>query len=113
MAKRRNGTYVEEGFEILYFDDLSQVFARHRRRRRLSMVQDVPHTGPHDLITNLIADFEAYRERLEAATADGAGVAVDSVRIRPPLPKPGKIDCGGQLYGGRHPRETGAHQCLP
>ena len=56
----------------------------------------MPHTG-RDLITNLIADFDNYRERLEAATADGAGVAVDMCD-RPPLPKPGKIDCMAVNY---------------
>ncbi|MEC8198184.1 MAG: fumarylacetoacetate hydrolase family protein [Pseudomonadota bacterium] len=85
--------------KILYFDDFKLGILRGTDVVDVSaVVQDVPHTGPHDLITNLIADFDNYRERLEAATADGAGVAVDSVRIRPPLPKPGKIDCMAVNY---------------
>mgnify|MGYP000107752225 CR=1 FL=1 len=34
-----------------------------------SVVAGVPHTGPHDLISNLIARFDAYRQRLAAAAA--------------------------------------------
>ena len=85
--------------KILYFDDFKLGILRGTDVVDVSaVVQDVPHTGPHDLITNLIADFDNYRERLEAGAADGAGVAVDGVRIRPPLPKPGKIDCMAVNY---------------
>ncbi len=85
--------------KILYFDDFVLGILRGADVVDVSaVVQDVPHTGPHDLITNLIADFDNYRDRLEAAAADGAGVAVESVRIRPPLPKPGKIDCMAVNY---------------
>ena len=57
------------------------------------MVQSIPHTGPHDLINNLIADFDNWRAKLEAAAASGTGVPISSVRIRPPLLRPGTIDC--------------------
>jgi 2-keto-4-pentenoate hydratase/2-oxohepta-3-ene-1,7-dioic acid hydratase in catechol pathway len=62
-----------------------------------SVVGDIPHTGPGDLMSGLIANFEAYRGKLEAASA-GAGVPVASVRIRPPLPKPGNIVCMAVNY---------------
>ena len=45
----------------------------------------VPHTGPHDLISGLIARFGEYRGRLDEAAAKGKGVPVAQVRIRPPL----------------------------
>jgi hypothetical protein len=57
-----------------------------------ALVQDIPHSGPGDLISGLIARFDAYRGKLEAGSA-GTGVALSSVRIRPPLPKPGNIVC--------------------
>ena len=85
--------------KILYFDDFKLGIMRGTDVVDVSsVVQNVPHTGPHDLISNLIADFGAYKDRLEKAADDGAGVAVDSVRIRPPLPKPGKIDCMAVYY---------------
>ncbi len=61
-------------------------------------VADVPHTGPGDLMSNLIANFGAYRGKIEAAAAAGAGVPVSSVRIRPPVPKPGNIVCMAVNY---------------
>jgi len=63
-----------------------------------SVVAGVPHTGPHDLISNLIARFDAYRQRLAAAAADGPGVPLASVTLRPPLPKPGNIVCMAVNY---------------
>jgi 2-keto-4-pentenoate hydratase/2-oxohepta-3-ene-1,7-dioic acid hydratase in catechol pathway len=61
-------------------------------------VQDIPHTGPHDLINGLIERFAQYRPRLEAAAAGGAGIPLASVRIRPPLPRPTTIDCMAVNY---------------
>ena len=61
-------------------------------------VQDVPHTGPHDLISGLIERFDDYRGRLEAAAARGAAVPYSSVKVRPPLPRPGDIVCMAVNY---------------
>ena len=58
---------------------------------------DIPHVGPGDLISGLIARFDDYRGKLEAA-ATGAGSPLSSVRIRPPLPKPGNIVCMAVNY---------------
>ena len=55
-----------------------------------SLVQDIPHVGPGDLMTRLIERFDQYRPRIEQASK-GAGVPLDSVRLRPPAPKPGKM----------------------
>jgi 2-keto-4-pentenoate hydratase/2-oxohepta-3-ene-1,7-dioic acid hydratase in catechol pathway len=60
-------------------------------------VADIPRVGPGDLISSLIARFGEYRAKIEAA-AKGAGVPVASVRIRPPLPKPGNIVCMAVNY---------------
>jgi 2-keto-4-pentenoate hydratase/2-oxohepta-3-ene-1,7-dioic acid hydratase in catechol pathway len=60
-------------------------------------VQDIPHTGPADLINGLIARFDTYRGKLDAASA-GAGVALSGVKVRPPLPGPGNIVCMAVNY---------------
>jgi 2-keto-4-pentenoate hydratase/2-oxohepta-3-ene-1,7-dioic acid hydratase in catechol pathway len=60
-------------------------------------VSDIVHVGPGDLMSSLIARFSDYRGKLEAASA-GAGVPVSSVRIRPPVPKPGNIVCMAVNY---------------
>jgi 2-keto-4-pentenoate hydratase/2-oxohepta-3-ene-1,7-dioic acid hydratase in catechol pathway len=54
-------------------------------------VREIPHTGPHNLISGLIERFEEYKGRLEEAAERGRGVPVRQVRIRPPLPKPYNI----------------------
>ena len=62
-----------------------------------AVVKDIPHTGPGDLMSGLIAQFDQYRGKLETASA-GAGAALSGVRIRPPLPKPGNIVCMAVNY---------------
>ncbi|TXL71896.1 fumarylacetoacetate hydrolase family protein [Vineibacter terrae] len=63
-----------------------------------SEVRDIPHTGPHDLISGLIVRFEQYRARLEDAARRGPGRKLADVRLRPPLPRPVNIDCMAQNY---------------
>src|SRR5215831_17937924 len=62
------------------------------------VVGDVPHTGPHDLIGELIARFGDYRKRLEEAVARERGVPLDRLRLRPPLPRPTNIVCMAVNY---------------
>lgn len=63
-----------------------------------SIVRDVPHTQPGNLISGLIERFADYRKRLEDAAAGSQGAPLSSVRIRPPLPKPGNIVCMAVNY---------------
>ena len=63
-----------------------------------SAVQDIPHTGPHDLINGVIARFAEYRPRLEEAARRGKAVPLAEVRLRPPLPRPVNIDCMAVNY---------------
>ena len=82
--------------KILYFDDFRLGILRGDEVVDVSdQVQDIPHTGPHDLITGLIERFDDYREKIEKAAAEGEGIPVANVRIRPPLPKPeiGRASC--------------------
>src|SRR6266851_100032 len=80
--------------KILYFDDYKLGVLKGDTVVDISsVVQNIPHTGPHDLINGLIERFAEYRPRLEEAVARGQGVAVAGVRVRPPLPRPINIDC--------------------
>ena len=84
---------------LLYFDDFKLGVLKGENVVDVSaVVQDVPHTGPHNLISGLIGRFDDYREALEKAASSKDGVSVSSVRIRPPLPKPGNIDCMAVNY---------------
>jgi len=85
--------------KLLYFDDFRLgVLKGDAVVDVSSVVRDIPHTGPHDLISGLIARFSDYRGRLEQASANGGGVPLAKVKIRPPLPKPGNIDCMAVNY---------------
>lgn len=48
------------------------------------------HT-PQQTMSNIIDDFEALRPALEQAARDDPALALDTVRLGPPLPRPGKI----------------------
>jgi 2-keto-4-pentenoate hydratase/2-oxohepta-3-ene-1,7-dioic acid hydratase in catechol pathway len=60
-------------------------------------VAGIKHVGPGDLISSLIGSFPDYRAAIEDA-ATGPGIPLASVRIRPPLPKPGNIVCMAVNY---------------
>ena len=78
--------------KLLYFDDFKLGVLKGDSVVDVSaVVADIPHIGPHDLISGLIARFADYRARLEEAAARGGGVPLGRVRIRPPLPKPYNI----------------------
>jgi 2-keto-4-pentenoate hydratase/2-oxohepta-3-ene-1,7-dioic acid hydratase in catechol pathway len=50
------------------------------------------------MISGLIERFGEFRGALEKAAANGSGVPLDKVRIRPPLPRPVNIDCMAVNY---------------
>jgi 2-keto-4-pentenoate hydratase/2-oxohepta-3-ene-1,7-dioic acid hydratase in catechol pathway len=86
--------------KILYFDDfkLGVLKGDNTVVDVSAVVQDIPHIGPGDLINGLIERFASYRGKLEQAAAQGQGIPLASVRIRPPLPKPTNIDCMAVNY---------------
>ena len=85
--------------KICYFNDFRLgVVAGDTVVDVAALVADIPHTGPHDLINGLIARWDAYRGRLEAAAARGGGMPLTGVRLRPPLPRPGNIVCMAVNY---------------
>jgi 2-keto-4-pentenoate hydratase/2-oxohepta-3-ene-1,7-dioic acid hydratase in catechol pathway len=84
--------------KLAYFDDFKLGVVKGDRIVDVSaVVRDIPHTGPHDLISGLIARFADYRARIEAASA-GEGVPLTGVRLRPPLPKPTTVVCMAVNY---------------
>jgi 2-keto-4-pentenoate hydratase/2-oxohepta-3-ene-1,7-dioic acid hydratase in catechol pathway len=84
--------------KLLFFDDFQLgVLQGDRVVDVTRVVRDIPHTGPHDLISGLIARFGDYRARLEAAS-QGRGVPLAEVRLRPPLPRPVNIVCMAVNY---------------
>jgi 2-keto-4-pentenoate hydratase/2-oxohepta-3-ene-1,7-dioic acid hydratase in catechol pathway len=84
---------------LMYFDDFKLGVLKGDQVVDVSQeVRDIPHTGPHNLISGLIERFDAYKGKLEKAAAAGKGIPIAKVRIRPPLPRPYNIDCMAVNY---------------
>ena len=85
--------------KLLFFDDFKLGVLKGDTVVDVSpVVREIPHTGPHNLVSGLIERFGDYRGALEKATADSKGVPIAGVRIRPPLPRPVNIDCMAVNY---------------
>jgi 2-keto-4-pentenoate hydratase/2-oxohepta-3-ene-1,7-dioic acid hydratase in catechol pathway len=85
--------------KLLFFDDFKLGVLKGDAVVDVSqVVRDIPHTGPHNLVSGLIERFADYRTALEKAVAAANGVALAGVRIRPPLPRPVNIDCMAVNY---------------
>ena len=61
-------------------------------------MKDIPHLHNRDLIIGLIDKWDSYKAKVEKAAADGKGVPLKGVRLRPPVPKPGNIVCMAVNY---------------
>jgi 2-keto-4-pentenoate hydratase/2-oxohepta-3-ene-1,7-dioic acid hydratase in catechol pathway len=51
-----------------------------------------------ETITNIINDWNALKPRLERQLAEGREIPLSSVRLRAPVPKPGKVMCMAANY---------------
>src|SRR5262244_3511014 len=78
--------------KLLFFDDFRLgVLKGDAVVDVMDAVKDIPHTGPHNLLSGLIERFADYKGRLDGAASRGQGKPVSQVRIRPPLPRPTNI----------------------
>ncbi len=85
--------------KLLFFDDFKLGVLKGDAVVDVSeVVQDIPHTGPHNLISGLIERFADYQGRLEKAAGQGVTTPLSQVRLRPPLPKPYNIICMAVNY---------------
>ena len=85
--------------KLVYFDEFHLGVLKDEGVVDVSAaVGDIPHTGPHNLMSGLIERFADFRAPLEQAAARGAAIPLDRVRLRPPLPRPGNIVCMAVNY---------------
>src|SRR6058998_1332508 len=85
--------------KLLFFDDFKLGVLKGDAVVDVSdTVRDIPHTGPHNLVSGLIDRFADYKRRLEEAVSRGKSVPLGQVKIRPPLPKPTNIECMAVNY---------------
>jgi 2-keto-4-pentenoate hydratase/2-oxohepta-3-ene-1,7-dioic acid hydratase in catechol pathway len=61
-------------------------------------VADIPRVHPQDVIRGVIENWSQYGEVLREAASNGVGVPLSAVRLRPPVPRPGNIDCMATNY---------------
>ena len=85
--------------KLAYFDNFQLGILTDKGLVDVShIIMDIPHTNPGNLMNGLIENFENYRSKLETAAEKGVGFPLDSIKIQPPLPKPGAIDCMAVNY---------------
>ena len=60
--------------------------------------RQIEHSAPQQLINGVIAQFSDLKPEIEKAIESNQGVPISGVRIRPPLPRPGKIICAAVNY---------------
>ena len=78
--------------KLAFFDDFKLGVVRDDAVVDVSdAVSGINHTSPQDLINQVIVNFDDLKEALQQAADSGAGVPLNSVRLRPPLPKPGNV----------------------
>ena len=83
---------------VLYNDYIPGVLKNDRVVDISHLVAAIPHIDGTTLMNGLIADFDQYKTAISQATEATAGVPIDQVRLRAPLPSPGKIVCMAVNY---------------
>ena len=68
--------------------------------------RDVAGHSPQDQMVGIINNFDRLKPALEQAAASGPAVPVESVQLRAPLPRPGKIACCIGNYWEHDQREA-------
>ena len=101
--------------KLVYFDDFKLGVLKDDTVVDVSAaVEDIPHTGPGDLMNGLIEHWE----QLQASTRGGGGTRRRGAGVGRAHPSAGAGSAhdrlhGGQLHGRRHAQRAGAGQRLP
>lgn len=83
---------------VLFNDHIPGVLKEDRVVDISSVVEDVPHLNGQTWMAGLIENFDSYRGAIEKAVKAADGVAINSVRLRAPLPEPGRLVCMAGNY---------------
>lgn len=85
--------------KLVFFDDFKLGAVKNDAVVDLSEgVKDIVHTSPQDLLNQVIEGWSKYAGALQNIIDQSAGVSLDSVRLRSPVPKPGNIVCMAVNY---------------
>jgi len=72
----------------------------------MEVFEDIQFRRPQDMIEEVITNWEELKPRIESVIRGKEGVPLDSVRLRPPVPRPSKLICAAVNYlefGQREP----------
>ena len=58
-----------------------------------SALGGISYHSPQELIETLIKDWDNLHPQIAAAAEGSAGIGIDGVRLRPPLPRPNQLVC--------------------
>ncbi len=61
-------------------------------------VADLGHHTPQEMMQMIISDWDVMKPKIQSAIDGGSGVALDSVTLQPPLPRPGQLMCAAVNY---------------
>ena len=94
--------------KLALFNDYRPGLIRNDRLIDVSLVTEtLGYHSPQEMMTMLITGWETFGPRLETAAAGQQGVPLDTVRLRPPLPRPGQLVClAGNYIEPRKPERT-------
>ena len=70
-------------------------------------VADLGHHTAQEMMQMIICDWDVMKPKIEDAIDGGSGVALDSVTLQPPLPRPGQLMCAAVNYLEPRQRERG------
>src|SRR5919198_1318433 len=91
---------------VLFNDYRLGVIRNNRVVDAMTALEGLQFRRPQDLIEEVITNWETLRPKIAAVTRGQEGIPLDSVRLRPPVPKPSKLICAAVNYlefGQREP----------
>ena len=84
---------------VLYGDDFKLGVLKNNKVIDASEISDgIPHNTPQQLISNVIENFDRHRATLESLAEKEQGTPLNDVRLRAPLPRPGRLVCMAVNY---------------
>ena len=85
--------------KLVFFDDFKLGAVKGDNVVDLSdAANHIPHVSPQDILSGLIADFDAHKPHIEQTIAESDGVPLSSVRLHSPAPRPLNIACMAVNY---------------
>ncbi|NJN82257.1 MAG: hypothetical protein HC802_08250 [Caldilineaceae bacterium] len=93
---------------LLLFDDYRLgVLDGDVVRDATAATEQLDFHSPQEMITQIVTGWAALQPAIEAAAADGPGVPLESLKLCPPVPRPGQLVClAGNYLEPRSPERS-------